>query len=270
VSLSTDPAFTALKESFVCGYRDISDQPYAGVSGLHKPDGNAINTTNGAGPHNLQLFILSPEGVVLTCLPGYWNAYDLVHEMQLAEKLNEVWHNPMLGRAEKDAIFRQMHQNHVQEHSNAMVFRSRMQGFDQKWEAKHKLTSSDCIRNACLITDPNAKMLPQDAFKTTDEIMHQRMALRPFRTYDQFDVAAYTDYGRPIYDKHEDYRDATGRLLPGADPKSAPKIGNVQGMRRQFRQARMQNQNRWNGVRYYGARMGGRMMQNGMQAAYEQ
>ncbi len=269
MSLSTDPAFSALKNNFVCGYRDISDQSYAGVSGLHKPTGQAINTTNGAGPHNLQLFILSPEGVVLTCLPGYWNSSDLVREMQLAVKLNEVWHNQTLTRSQKDAMFRQMHLSHVEQHPGDMVFRSKMQGFDQKYEAKNRLYASDCIRNPSLITDPSAKKLPQEAFKTTDEIMHQRMASRPFQPYDRFDVAAYVDYGRPIYDKHEDYRNANGELMADRDPKSEPRIGNLQAIKRNRRQTANRTGG-WNGVRYYGGNSGRAAYRNAMHAAYGQ
>lgn len=258
-----------LRDNFVCGYRDISDQSYAGVSGLHKPNGQAINTTNGAGPHNLQLFIMSADGVVLTCLPGYWNSTDLVREMKLAAQLDEVWRNPSLTSSQKDAMFRQMHLAHIQQHPADMVFRSKMQGFDQKFEAKNRLYASDCIRNPSLIGDPNAKMLPQEAFKTTDQIMHERMAVRPFRPYSRFDVAVYTDYGRPVYDKHEDYRYANGQLMPNRDPKSEPKIGNVQSLKRNRRQTANRN-NGWNGVRYYGNTVGRAAFRNAVRAAYGQ
>ena len=262
MSLSSDPAFSALKNNFVCGYRDISDQPYAGLSGRHEPDGNAINTTNGAGPHNIQMFILSPDGVVLSCLPGYWNSSDLVREMQLAYQLYDVWRNPSLSRSQKDALFRQMHLAHIQQHPEAMVRRSRMQGFDQKFEAKNRLYTSDCIRDPSLIGDPNSKMLPQEAFKTTDEIFHERMAVRPFVPYEQFDVASYADYGRPKYDKHEDFRDASGQIVAGSNLRSEPLIGNTQQMPRRPRAQQ------WNGVRYYGNIS--RLLRNGIGQAFQQ
>ena len=44
----------------------------------------------------------------------------------------------------------------------------------------------------------------QDEFKTTDQIVHERMAARPFVKYADFDVAAFSDYGRPKYDKKQD------------------------------------------------------------------
>ena len=106
MSLSQDPAFQVLKQYFVCGVRDISGLPYSGFSESHKPTSVAVNTSNGAGPHNIQLFVLSSDGTVLTCLPGFWNPQDLVGELQLAEDLNRVWINPNLSRAQKDNSFR--------------------------------------------------------------------------------------------------------------------------------------------------------------------
>ena len=231
MSLSQDPAFPTLKDYFVCGYRDISDQKYAGASGLHEPNGNAINTSNGAGPHNLQLFVLSADGTVLTCLPGYWNPSDLVEELRLAAQLNRVWQDPSLSRAQKDQIFSQMHLDHIAQHSPAMVRRSRMQGFDQQYEAKHHLLTSDTIADrklAAMMTVKGAKPIP-GAFKTTDEIMHERMAKRPFVAYADFDVAAYSKYGKLKYDKHEDARDGSGQVNK-AVARSEPTIGNPSAM----------------------------------------
>lgn len=91
MSLSQEPAFSVLKDNFVCGYTDITEKEYSGVSGRHEKFGNAIATTNGAGPRNLQMFMLSSDGTVLHCLPGYWDPRDLVTETRFAWQLNEVW-----------------------------------------------------------------------------------------------------------------------------------------------------------------------------------
>jgi hypothetical protein len=229
VSLSQEPAFSALREHFICGVRDISREPYAGVSGLHEKTGNAVNTTNGAGPHNLQLFMLSSDGTVLQCLPGYWNPRDLVTEMQFADQLNQVWHDPKLSLGQKDQLFRNMQLSHMQNHSQAMVRRSRMQGFDQKYEAMHRLYRSDAIAHPEMIRPGMLEQggkLPQMAFKTTDELMHERMSQRPFVAFSQFDTAAYVDYGKPRYDKHEDARNADGSVNKEL-AKEQPIIGNT-------------------------------------------
>jgi hypothetical protein len=228
VSLSQEPALSALKNYFVCGTHDISNEPYAGASGSHETFGNAIKTTNGAGPHNLQIFMLAPDGTVLSCLPGYWNPEDLYGEMDLAYQLLQVWENPSLSRSKKDQLFVAMHLQHIQEHSPEMVRRSRMQGFDQQYEAKHN-PYSDTFRNSQVAVQAAYSTLPMQAqnFKTTDEIFHERMARRPFVRYENFDVAAFSEYGKPMYDKQEDYRDASGRVVDHIASRNAPKIGNI-------------------------------------------
>jgi hypothetical protein len=213
VSLSQNPALSGLSKYFVCGYRDITNESYAGASGRHDNFGNAVNTTNGAGPHNIQIFMLSPDGTVLSCLPGYWNSQDLYQEMGLAAQLNQIWENQSLSRPQKDSLFRSMQLAHVQQHSPAMSRRSHMQGFDVKYEKEHR---------------PNSDFFGTGgAAKTVDVVMHQRMAARPFLRYENFDVAAFSDYGKPMYDKEEDYRDGSGRVDMMA-ARGAPKLGNVQ------------------------------------------
>ena len=214
MSLSNDPAFSRLQSRFVCGYQDITGFDYAGRSGIHDVGGNAIRTTNGAGPHNVQLFVLAPDGTVLTCLPGYWDSQDLVRELDLAEQLYTLWKDPALSRAEKDRQFTEAQLAHVATHPFGMTRRSRMQGFDQKFEARRRLDTSDAIvdRDAVAAAGSGAGMRGlQSAFKTTDVLMHERMSRRPFVNYRDFDTAAYVDYGRPKYDKREDSRDETGR-----------------------------------------------------------
>lgn len=213
MSLSNDPAFSRLKSRFVCGYQDITGEEYAGRSGIHEVGGNAIRTTNGAGPHNVQLFILAADGTVLHCLPGYWDPNDLVREMDLAEQLMTIWRDPALSREQKNARFTEMQLAHVNDHPGDMVFRSRMQSFDQKFEARRRLATSDAIldREAAAGAVGARVRIPQRAFKTTDLLMHERLSKRPFVAYRDFDTAAYVDYGRPKYDKREDSRDQTGR-----------------------------------------------------------
>jgi hypothetical protein len=216
VSLSNEPAYSELKNHFVCGYRDISDEKYAGNSGTHKMNGNAVDTTNGAGPHNLQLFCMNPDGTVLHCLPGYWNPKDLALELQFAEKLNDVYSNGSLTAQEKADAFKRMQLDHVRAHPQDMVARSQMQHFDQKFEATHRLLTSDTIKDRVLAGSGEwDKNVTENAFKTTDEIMHQRMASRPFEPYTAFDTARFVDYGTTTYDKHEDSLDADGHMAEG-------------------------------------------------------
>ena len=93
-----------------------------------------------------------------------------------------------------------MHLAHIQEHSPAMVRRSQMQGFDKKYEYQHRPTTSDTV----LAQSGGDAKFGGLVFKTTDVLMHERMAQRPFVKYANFDVARFVDYGRPKYDKKED------------------------------------------------------------------
>jgi len=219
--------FSELKTDFVCGYRDITGEPWAGKSDSHPLDGQAYIANNGAGAHNIQLFFLTPDGVVLHCLPGYWNSEDLAGEALLAQQLNQVWQNPSLSPEQKDKIFHDWQLRHVQEHSVAMKERSKLEGFDMKHEAHKKGAVSDVIDAPLLITDP--KMPPKEAFKTTDVIVHERMALRPFVKYADFDVAAFSDYGQQRYDKNENKHGETPKWskVPPAPAATATPGGSL-------------------------------------------
>jgi len=225
VSLSEEPAFSVLKDDLICGYRDISKESWAGYSGKHEIGGNAIHTTNGAGPHNLQTFILANDGVVLTCLPGYWAPQDLVSEIEFAARLNDVYTNPKYGPAQRRLMFRSMHIAHIKEHSHEMSGRSHMQGFDQHYESEHRFQTTDTIKESVRATIHDKSSVPNDAFKTTDVIMHERMAKRPFLAYEQFDTPRFSDYGKPQYDKNEDQRDTSGLVGKGTKGKKET-IGN--------------------------------------------
>ncbi len=219
-----------LKNDFICGYTDITDKSFAGMSGRHERQGNAVHTSNGAGPHNIQMFVLAPDGTVLHCLPGYWDPRDLARELKFAEQLNKVWTDRTLRTSEKNQLFSTLQLRHIDTHPQQMVARSHMQGFDQKYEAEHRLNTSDTIANrtmAAAFLQPMGHA-PQVAFKTTDVIMHERMAKRPFEPFERFDVAAYSDYGKPLYDKNEDEFDArSGRKLYTYEHGQKPMLGDA-------------------------------------------
>jgi len=213
-----------LKDDFIVGYRNIENQKYAGASGKHKPDQPAVDTTNGAGPHNLQIFVLADDGTILTCLPGFWHAEDMVKEFALASQLNAVWKNPDLSLEEKKAQFTKLQLDHIAQHDKGMVGRSHMQGFDLQYEAKKP--ASDFFYNPRAVDQATGKTAPKNV-KTVDIVMHERMAAHPFEPYERFDVAHFSDYGKPSYDKHEQFLDASGKIAPGSDLSSEPMIGNT-------------------------------------------
>lgn len=225
VTLSVDPIFSALKSEFVCGYSDISDKKYAGASGKHKPSENAVHTTNGAGPHNIQIFVLAPDGVVLHCLPGYWKPQDLAGELEFAKAVNDIWQNNSLTVPQKRQMFAEMNLAHIKEHEKGLSKRSHMQGFDLIHEAKTN-PHSDFFYNPARV-DSTSGHTPKENVKTVDIVLHERMAQRPFVPFEHFDAEVFSSYGKPLYDKHEQYRLANGSIAPGSDLGQAPMIGNT-------------------------------------------
>lgn len=224
MSLSQDPAFSILKNDFVCGYKDISHKHYAGASGKHLPDENAVDTTNGAGPHNIQMFVMTPDGVVLHCLPGYWKSEDLASELKFAEKLNQLWQDPSLSRQQKDVYFSRMQLQQISAEPKGMSNRSHLQGFDLKEEARKRPHGGFFYKPE--LVDQRTGSTPPNNVKTVDIVMHERMSQRPFVDYKDFDVPTFSAYGKNEYDKHEQFRMANGQIAPGADLKSEPMIGN--------------------------------------------
>ncbi|HEY9867806.1 MAG TPA: hypothetical protein V6D08_01245 [Candidatus Obscuribacterales bacterium] len=209
---------STLRNRYVCGYRNIIGEPYAGDSGTHEPSGTAIDTTNGAGPHNIQIFVMNADGIVLHCLAGYWNSEDLVAELDLAERLNRVWDDRSILPDQKLALFKKMQLDHIQDHKPEMVARSQLQSFDKRFEVEKRLASSDAIADASLIDSRDAHAsVPDEAFKTTDRLMHERISTRPFVHYEDFDVARFADYGTRFYDKNENNLDEYGQVI---DPEA--------------------------------------------------
>jgi hypothetical protein len=178
------------------------------MSDAHAPNSLAVNTTNGAGPHNIQIFFLSSDGIVLHCLPGFWNPDDLIGEMGLASQLNAVWKNPKLTRAQKNSMFTQMQLDHIKEHSPEMSSRSHLQDFDGSFEISNSKTSDFVPACAKGGTSMSAwgRVSPAD-LKTTDVVVHERMAVRPFLPFQTFDVAVFSNYGTQQYDKQEFHYD---------------------------------------------------------------
>jgi len=209
VTLSNKDVLRVLQSSFVCGYRNITDQEYAGASGDHAPDGAAVTTTNGAGGHNVQIFLLTPDGTVLTCLPGFWAPEDLLCELKFAVKLyNEVWMRGDVTPEQKEKAFSKAHLAHRGTHSRSMMERSQLQGFDA-WHESGRMGSDFVFkrgdwRPSFTLRNPMGSGGPR--LKTVDQVMHERIAEQPFCAYEEFDVAAFSDYGQLRYDKEEDER----------------------------------------------------------------
>src|SRR5687767_15719283 len=95
-----------LRERFVVGWHNIWREPYVGQSHGYSRHQMVVGTTNGAGGRNMQIFVLSPDLVVLHALPGFWHPEDFAQELRFAEALAAVWADSTLTRAQKDRLFR--------------------------------------------------------------------------------------------------------------------------------------------------------------------
>ncbi len=208
-----------MSDKFVCGYRDITGLPWAGSSDMHQPDTMAVATTNGAGPHNIQMFFLSADGTVLHCLLGYWNPDDLQSEAKLAEKLNQVWLSKTLTIDQKNSTFKQLQLAHIEEHSPETTARSKLQSFDEHTEGskpKSDFVVAPFTKGHIVAYESHGTL-----FKTTDAVIHERMAKRPFLPYSEFDIVAYSDYGSRHYDKSENAYTKRMNDMANADALSA-------------------------------------------------
>jgi hypothetical protein len=209
VSLSTEPTFNLLKTRYVCGWRDISKESFAGRSSAHELENPGFKTTNGAGGHNVQMFFMAPDGTVLQCMPGYWRSDDLALIMsELVEPLYKIYKKYSISRTHKKKLFAKAQLAFLAKHNASLARRCKMQGFDAKFEIKNRLETTDCVHR-----DENGQPIQamgkkakkmKYRMKNTFEIALERMSKRPFIKYEQFDVAKFSDYGRKQYDKKGD------------------------------------------------------------------
>lgn len=213
VSLSKNPVYSILKDDFVVGYKNIDDKKFAAIPQEHGPDENVSDTTNGAGAQSLQLFVLAPDGTVLTCLPGYWSGPDLACELALAKDLYRVWKKSDLTIDEKRAQFASLQLAHISTHSQAMKNRSHLSEADLQFEGRN-LENSDFFYQQRAV-NPSTGKTPLRNVKTVDIVMHERLSRRPFEPYQDFDVAAYADFGRPL-----------ALSAPVVAPAASPSAGN--------------------------------------------
>lgn len=202
MSLPKEPAFSLLKSDFVVGWKNIITEKYVGESFGYTCDQTAVGTTNGAGPHNVQIFVLSPDLTVLHALPGFWHPEDLAQELRFAQALHRLWNDKGRSRAEKDAMFTRMQLAEYKRHSRTTTVRSSWQGFDAKNEQKRReggkerdtfLTSADGS-----VRERRGRLV----MKPINQLVHERLAQRPFVKFTDFDIAEFADYGRILYDNN--------------------------------------------------------------------
>ncbi|MEZ6186192.1 MAG: hypothetical protein R3F62_14430 [Planctomycetota bacterium] len=198
MSLSHPKVLATLRRHFVCGWTDISGAvDYAGTSNTHGVDFPAAQTTNCAGHHNVQLFVLTPDARVLHVLPGFWAPEPLLEELALARTLGRIWADPRRSVVEKNQAFLDLQLEHALAHSAETRARSALQGFD-RWEAVRE-EGSDFRRDPGFLGDDVGLLV-----KSADQVVHERVAALPFMPFGELDVAALVDMGKKAFDAHTD------------------------------------------------------------------
>ena len=188
MTLSQDAVVDFLTRNFVCGWTNIKGQTaYAGSSNTHLPTYPAMEVTNSSGHHNVQMFFLSPDARVLNCLPGYWNPRHLIHEAELALELNRLHASRRGSPAERNAEYLDLHLRHAYSHPQEVVRSSYLQGFDR--HDIEKRSTSDFHRKEGFL----------GGVKTADQVLHERLAERPFVAFESFDVKKFIDMGLRRY-----------------------------------------------------------------------
>ena len=188
MTLSSQEVIDLLGRNFVSAYTSIKGKtPYAGVSNTHMPENPAIEVSNCAGHHNVQMFFLTSDGRVLHCLPGYWNKRDFLEEAKLALDIGKLYYRSDLTAAKRNAEYLELHLRHALAHGQALREASYLQGFDKQSLEKRK--ESDFHRTEGFVS----------GLKTPDQVVHERLAERPFLPFQSFDVASYIDMGIKQY-----------------------------------------------------------------------
>lgn len=191
MSLSLDPTFSVLKEHYIVGWKNIAREDYVGASSGYGCDQPAVGTTNGAGPRNMQMFMLSGDSTVLHVLPGFWHPEDLAHELQLGRTLHRLWKDKRSTKAKRD-MFQRIQKRTLRNLPKAMVSRSGWQGFDAQNERNRlKMLKPGQTRDTFFYKDGKPGKI-----KPLTTLVHERMMEQPFVKFRRFDTEEFIDYGR--------------------------------------------------------------------------
>lgn len=216
VTLPVEPVFSLLRERFVIGWKNIIREQFVGRSHGYDLEDTAIGTTNGAGPHNIHTFVISPDGVVMHAMPGFWHPEDFASELRLGLEMLAIWQDASLTLDQKRARFKQAQLTAITKAAPGTLARARWQGFDAKNELKrvsqgHKRDTIMLDADGQPIKDAKGKLRLKSPF----QIAHERIAARPFVPFADFDFHAWSDYGRTYYDNNKKVDGAGSKFLTG-------------------------------------------------------
>lgn len=211
MSLPDDRVYSMLRRDFVLGWTNIRREEYVGDSFGYSRRQACVGTTNGAGASNVQLFVLSPDRVVLHALPGFWHPDDLARELRFAKMMFRLWQDDGRTLFEKRSMFRRMQLTELRFHSADMYARSDWQGFDKSAEGGRFGAARDTFEKTAK-GDVRRTRNGAPVLKPINVLVHSRMASQAFVRFEAFDISGFVDYGRKFYDNNRGV-DGRGRRL---------------------------------------------------------
>ncbi len=188
VTFSDKKVSQILRRNFVCGWDNISEsKSYAGKSNSHMPSNSAVTVSNCSGHHNVQMFFMTPDAHIVNCLPGFWDVKSFLMEVQLASKLNKLYKSTR-SIVKRNDKFLDIHLEFAFFNHKSLSGKSQLQKFDEM--NLNRREETDFQRMDGFVSS---------GFKTADQVVHERMAERPFLKYEEFDVPSFIDMGRKKY-----------------------------------------------------------------------
>lgn len=192
-----------LRDEFVLGWKNNEREEYCGTSRGYSRSQTAVGTTNGAGGHNVQIFVLTPDLVVLTALPGFWHPDDLASELRFAKVLDRLWRDENRTTAQKNSMWVKLHEQHLSRQSPETTARSEWQSFDRRKElARSRRENLDTV----VINEDGPEVKP------LNRVVRKRLIDRPFEAFADFDIPSFVDYGRTHYDNNARYDGTAARF----------------------------------------------------------
>ena len=196
MTLPDEKILSLLKKNFVVGWKNIEREGFCGSSSGYGRMHTAVGTTNGAGGSNVQLFVLSPDRVVLHALPGFWHPDDLESELHFALTVDRLWRDSTRSRDDKDAMFARLHRLEAKRQSELTTARSKWQSFDERTELR-RISKSGPRDTVEYDEQGNPRVKPLNV------LMRERMSQLPFVPFAEFDITSFVDYGRKHYDNNQ-------------------------------------------------------------------
>lgn len=213
-TLGNDLVVAALREHFVVGRADLERVPHVGLSLGYDPDQTAMGTTNGAGGRNVQILVLAADGTLVHALPGYWHALDLMPELDLARQLHGLYGSATHTREQKEVMARVLQKGFARNAHSGTTNRTRWRDVDAATERERARSE---LRDTLQLDARGKPVVDAKGIlqlKPLLQVVHERLAARPFVAFASFDMEAFVDYGTPLHDDNAAVD--SGLSFPGA------------------------------------------------------